>query len=70
MQAIAAHRNVMLAVFALIITAAVLRWALRKPLEQARRDAYLGFVFTAAALVLVGGHLGGRLVFGAAYLPF
>ena len=67
---IAVHRNVMLVTAGLVATAAVLRWVRRGPLTGARKAAYLGFVFVGATLVLLGGHLGGRLVFGDAYLPF
>jgi len=70
LHAIALHRNVMLAVFGLALGAAGLRWARSTPLSGVRRVAYLGCVFLAAFLVLLGGHLGGRLVFGDTYLPF
>jgi uncharacterized membrane protein len=69
-HAIADHRNVMLLSFALVVVAAILRWALRGQLAGPRKAAYLGLVLLAAALVLFGGHLGGRLVFGDSYLPF
>lgn len=61
------HRNVML----LFVVAALLgAFALLKPRD--RRFLYAGFALILVAFILVsiGGHLGGRLVYGNDYLPF
>lgn len=61
------HRNVML----FFVVAALLgAFALWKPRD--RKILYAGFALILVAFILVsiGGHLGGRLVYGNDYLPF
>jgi len=49
------------------IVAAVLSWRLRPQLE-AHLFAYRAALFGAAALIAIAAHLGGTLVWGAAFL--
>ncbi|MCA9667058.1 MAG: hypothetical protein KC503_15780 [Myxococcales bacterium] len=64
------HRNVMLAMAAASAAALGLRLSRREGLRGAYRAGYLLLIAASAALLLVGGHLGGKIVFGADYLPF
>jgi uncharacterized membrane protein len=64
------HRNLMLGMAALAALALVLRVAFRGRLAGARRAAYLAVLAAAVVVAGVGGHLGGKLVFGESFLPF
>ena len=64
------HRNVMLAALGCTVVALVLRLWRKNQLAGAVYYAYLGFLLVATALMSLGGHLGGKLVFGEDYLPF
>lgn len=61
------HRNVMLLFVAAALLAALALWRARD-----RRSIYMGLALTLAAfaLVSVGGHLGGNIVYGSDFLPF
>jgi hypothetical protein len=64
------HRNLNLAAGVLCFAALPLR--LRQAGRPGFRPSWLGLLLTGAAavLVLVAGHLGGKMVFGPKYLPF
>lgn len=64
------HRNVMLALVALLALALPLRLGGGERPPHWRRLGYLALLFGAVALLLWGGHLGGILVRGPNYLPF
>jgi uncharacterized membrane protein len=64
------HRNLMLAMAGLTALALALRVAFRERLSGARRAAFLAVLVAATAVAGVGGHLGGKLVFGESFLPF
>ncbi|MEK7705488.1 MAG: DUF2231 domain-containing protein [Myxococcota bacterium] len=63
------HRNLMLSAFLLLLLSLPLRVKLARCAVCGRR-LYLAALLVATVLVMLGGHLGGRLVFGDAYLPF
>ncbi len=65
------HRNLMFAVSGATALALALRLGLGRPrLAGAARALYLVVLLAAAALLVYGAHLGGKLVFGERYLPF
>jgi uncharacterized membrane protein len=65
------HRNLMLAFSGALLVALSLRWIGRAhPLPRWRRAAIVLLLVVALGLLVVGGHLGGELVRGEAYLPF
>jgi len=64
------HRNLMLTAVGLCAVGLVLRLLGRNRLDGALKWVYLGLLGAAALTVSVGGHLGGKLVFGEDYLPF
>lgn len=64
------HRNMMLLAAGALLVATITRWARRKEFAGGPRIVYLLLLLLAAALMSLGGHLGGKLVFGDAYLPF
>ncbi|RJO74291.1 MAG: DUF2231 domain-containing protein [Myxococcales bacterium] len=64
------HRNIVLTAFALLLVAVILRARKKNRLDGAARWVYLALVFAATLAVSLGGHLGGKLVFGAEFLPF
>ena len=66
----ARHRNLAFVVGGLALVALALRLAKKNQLTGALRWAYLGLIAIAAALVGLVGHEGGKLVFGADFLPF
>jgi len=61
------HRNLMLIALALVVAATIAGHA---PAGRARLWTYRALLLLATAVVTVGGHLGGKLVFGPHYLPF
>ncbi len=61
---VAVHRGVMLGTIALTAVALAVRLGRRNRLEGAWKAAYLALIGTAFALVMIGAHLGGRIVFG------
>lgn len=67
---LADHRALMFAMTGVIGVALVLRFAKRKSFTGGARYTYLVLLFAAAVLAAVGGHMGGKLVFGARHLPF
>ena len=71
LEEIADHRNIMLVASAFLVGAMLLRFYRREgPIAGQRRLIYLALLCVASILVGVGGHWGGALVFGQAYLPF
>ena len=64
------HETLMLVTAGLVAAALVLRLARRDRLTGASRAVYLGLIVGAAALVAVGAHWGGKIVFGPGALPF
>ncbi len=66
------HRNMNVAAAVLCVAALVLRTALRERFSARGKGrwSYLLLVAGAGALLLVSGHLGGKMVFGPNYLPF
>lgn len=65
------HRNLMLGVTAAVGLAALLRlWRGDQRFSGGWRGIYLLLLLAAAALVTVGGHVGGEIVYGHDYLPF
>ena len=64
------HRNLMLAAAVALVAAVGLRLVRRERLAGTARLVYFALLATSAALLSAGGHLGGKLVFGNAYLPF
>ena len=68
--AVSEHRSVMIAVAGLACLASMLRLLRAEPLDGGLRVAYLAGIGLLAALAALGGHLGGKLVYGPDYLPF
>lgn len=64
------HRNMNIAAGVLCLAALLLRLRRRNQSPVKPGWSYLLLVVAAAALVLVSGHLGGKMVFGSNYLPF
>jgi uncharacterized membrane protein len=64
------HRNLNIAVVALVVVALAVRLKRRNHLGGVVKLAYLVLVLTSVALVSVAGHIGGKMVFGENYLPF
>ncbi len=65
-----AHRAVMLSAVGLAVLALAIRVLKGRNLAGVSRWIYLILVLGAAALVPLGGHLGGKLVYGDNFLPF
>lgn len=63
------HRNLMFGMAGAVYTALGLRLWRRRPAGLLRL-IYLTLIFGAAALMSVGAHLGGKVVYGPDYLPF
>ena len=71
LEPIIGHRNVILAAFGMLMIAAILRFKGGiAPVTGVTRQAYIGFIIVASLLIMYGGHLGGKLVYGDDYLPF
>src|SRR5690606_21854766 len=64
------HRNLMFATFGLTLVALALRLRLSAEGSHALRWVYLGLLFFTVVLMGFGAHQGGKLVYGADYLPF
>jgi uncharacterized membrane protein len=64
------HEGLMFAVTGVAALALALRLARRNRLAGGWKAAYLALVAAAAVLVGVGGHWGGKLVYGKDFLPF
>ena len=64
------HRNLNLLAAAICLTAFLLRFWKKNDLQRKARWAYLALLTCALLVLTVGGHLGGKMVFGPDYLPF
>lgn len=58
------HRNLMLAAAGMMLAAVITRWPAKNDLVGIRRHLYLGFLAVTAALLTIGGHEGGEMVYG------
>lgn len=67
-RAILSHRNLMLSSIGLLLAAMGVRLAGRNRPEGVVRGLYLALILAAAAVMAIGGHYGGRIVFGPDYL--
>jgi hypothetical protein len=64
------HRNLNIVSAILCLGALLLGYPKRESLRGPRRWFYIGLLVAAAIIVLIAGHLGGKMVFGENYLPF
>ena len=64
------HRNMNVAAALLCMGALALRLGLPRQFASRLRWLYLLLLSVCAVLLLVAGHLGGKMVFGQGYLPF
>jgi uncharacterized membrane protein len=64
------HRNLNFIVVSLTLIALTLRFLRRKTSLGKLRVVYLALISIATILLLLSGHLGGKMVFGENYLPF
>ena len=64
------HRNLNIAAGIICLAALALRASLRKRFAGKVRGLYLLLLACCAVLLFIAGHLGGKMVFGADYLPF
>jgi uncharacterized membrane protein len=64
------HRTLNFIVFGLVLVALGLRWFRRNDLEGWSRRGYLALVVVATGLVLLAADFGGKMVYGAHFLPF
>lgn len=64
------HEAIMFAASGALFLALVLRLSLAKRLTGKLQGAYIGLITLAVALVAIGGHWGGKIVFGPGHLPF
>jgi len=61
----------MIAVTGILVVAVLVRFLRRTyPARGRVHSLYLGLLIVASALASIGGHWGGKLVYGDAYLPF
>ncbi len=58
------HRNIMFICAAIVLAALALRWRKKNQLGGAPAYAYGALLTAATALVIIGGHLGGAMIFG------
>ncbi|MDD5011642.1 MAG: hypothetical protein PHQ00_05925 [Phycisphaerae bacterium] len=65
-----AHEAVMLSFTVVTAIAFAVRLSRKNELTGAYKLIYLALLGIAGLLVMIGGHLGGKLVFGPDYLPF
>jgi uncharacterized membrane protein len=65
-----AHRLLMVSAAVFASVAVALRFSKRNQLGGLWRSVYLVLILIAAISVSIGGHLGGKMVFGENYLPF
>ena len=70
MSLIGTHKSLMMSMAAAVLVALVLRVSRRNRLDGFWKGAYLALVVAAFGLIVVGGHLGGKIVFGSDHLPF
>jgi len=64
------HRNINIAAGIVCLGALALRLGRLSNGSRTVRWTYLSFVAASAVLLLIAGHLGGKMVFGSDYLPF
>ncbi len=64
------HRNIMFVVLLLCILALMLRWLKKNRLKGTIKWVYMVLVLGSVGMVGLGGHIGGKMVFGENYLPF
>lgn len=70
LQLMEPHRNLNLSSAALCLGALLLRYRQRETLRGLRSWIYMSLIIVSVLLVLIAGHLGGKMVFGENYLPF
>jgi uncharacterized membrane protein len=64
------HERLAITTTSLTAAAVLLRVISKNQLPGARRWLYLALLMTAALLIGLTGHMGGKIVFGADFLPF
>lgn len=64
------HRNLMFVAFGIAAAAFLLRLRFLRDFRGLARWAYLALVLAASAVVGLGAHLGGEMVYGSNYFPF
>ena len=64
------HRNLNSTAAALCLAAFLLRWKKCRTFERMHWRLYFLLLLAAGALVMISGHLGGKMVYGENYLPF
>jgi sulfite exporter TauE/SafE len=69
-RALTIHRTLNFVVFGLVLAALGLRLFRRNDLQGWSRRGYLALVVVATGLVLLAADFGGKMVYGAHFLPF
>ncbi len=64
------HRNLMISAAVVFFCSVVLRLLKKDAISGRIRLVYLGLVVMSVVLVVLGGHHGGQLVYGEAFLPY
>jgi len=70
LQLMEPHRNLNIASAILCLGALPLGFRQRETLRGPRGWVYIGLIAASTLLVLIAGHLGGKMVFGENFLPF
>lgn len=64
------HRNLNIIGATICLLALLMRVFISRTLAGKSRQLYLGLVIIASIVIMLAGHLGGKMVFGLNYLPF
>ena len=64
------HRNLNIAAVVLCLIAGILRFKIQNFPTGTLRVVYITVIALSCGLVMLAGHLGGKMVFGSNYLPF